>query len=41
MARTSKLTEAQWHDIEKRMLAGEKAAVLAKEYGIDLPVCGM
>ena len=35
MARTSKLTEAQWHDIEKRMLAGEKAAVLAKEYGID------
>lgn len=35
MARTSKLTEAQWHDIEKRMLAGEKAAILAKEYGID------
>ena len=35
MARTSKLTEAQWHDIEKRMLAGEKAAALAKEFGID------
>ena len=35
MARTSKLTDAQWHDIEKRMLAGEKAAILAKEYDID------
>lgn len=35
MARTSKLTESQWHDIEKRMLAGEKAAALAKEFGID------
>lgn len=35
MARTSKLTDAQWNDIEKRMLAGEKAAILAKEYGID------
>lgn len=35
MARPSKLTESQWHDIEKRMLAGEKAAALAKEYGVD------
>lgn len=35
MARPSKLTESQWAEIEKRMLAGEKAAPLAKEFGID------
>jgi len=35
MARPSKLTESQWHEVEKRMLAGEKAAALAKEYGVD------
>lgn len=35
MARPSKLTDAQWHEIEKRMLAGEKAAALAKEFKVD------
>ena len=35
MARPSKLTDAQWHEVEKRMLAGEKATDLAKEFKID------
>jgi len=35
MARPSKLTDKQWAEIERRLLAGEKASALAKEYGID------
>ena len=35
MARKSPLTDKQWTDIEKRLLAGEKAAALAKEFGIN------
>lgn len=35
MARPSKLTEKQWAQVEVRLLAGEKAAALAKEYGVD------
>lgn len=35
MARPSKLTDAQWHEVEKRMLAGEKATDLAREFKID------
>lgn len=35
MARPSKLTENQWAEIEKRMLKGEKASALAKEFKID------
>lgn len=35
MARPSKLSEKQWAEIGKRLLAGDKPASLAKEYGID------
>ena len=35
MARPSKLTEKQWLIIESRMLKGERASDLAKEYGIN------
>lgn len=35
MARPSKLTQKQWDAIERRLLDGEKASDLAKEYGID------
>lgn len=35
MGRKSKLTEKQWEQIGQRLLAGEKPAELAKEYGID------
>jgi hypothetical protein len=35
MARPSKLTDKQWSEIERRLLAGEKPASLAKEYKID------
>lgn len=35
MARPSKLTEKQWAEIERRLLAGDKPASLAKEFGID------
>lgn len=35
MARKSSLTDKQWSDIECRLLAGEKAASLAKEFSID------
>jgi hypothetical protein len=34
MGRKSKLTERQWEDIGKRLLAGEKGRALAKEYGV-------
>lgn len=35
MARPSKLTDAQWEAIGKRLLAGESAASLAREYGVS------
>lgn len=35
MARPSKLTETQWEEIRKRLLAGEKAADLAREFGVS------
>lgn len=35
MARPSKLTENQWDTVLKRVLAGEKAADLAREYGVS------
>lgn len=35
MARPSKLTDAQWEKIGKRLLAGESASSLAREYGIS------
>ncbi len=35
MARPSKLSDRQWADVEKRLLAGEIPAALAKEYGVD------
>lgn len=35
MGRPSKLTEAQWHALLQRVLAGEKPADLAREYGVS------
>lgn len=35
MARPSKLTQRQWDQIEQRLLNNEKAADLAKEFGVD------
>jgi hypothetical protein len=35
MGRPSKLTDKQWDQIKKRLLAGEKASVLAKEFGVS------
>lgn len=35
MGRPSKLTEQQWHKIGKRLLGGEKARPLAKEFGVS------
>lgn len=35
MARPSKLTNKQWADIRRRLLAGEKAANLAREFGVS------
>jgi hypothetical protein len=35
MARPSKLTDAQWEAIGKRLLAGESAASLAREFGVS------
>ena len=35
MGRTSKLTEKQWIDVEKRHIAGESMRALAKEYGVS------
>lgn len=35
MARPSKLTDAQWESIGKRLLAGESAASLAREFEIS------
>ena len=35
MARPSKLTEGQWEEIKSRLLKGEKAADLSREYGVS------
>jgi AcrR family transcriptional regulator len=35
MARPSKLTDAQWEAIGKRLLAGESAAKLSREFGVS------
>lgn len=35
MGRPSKLTDAQWDEIRRRLLDGEKAADLAREYGVS------
>lgn len=35
MARPSKLTDAQWEKIGKRLLSGESASSLAREFGIS------
>jgi hypothetical protein len=35
MGRTSKLSDAQWKDIGSRLLGGEKAADLCREFGIS------
>jgi hypothetical protein len=35
MGRQSKLTEAQWEKLGKRLLAGEKAADLAREFDVS------
>lgn len=35
MGRPSKLTDAQWEAIGKRLLSGESAASLAREFGVD------
>ncbi len=35
MARPSKLTEKQWDEIKARILKGEKAADLSREYGVS------
>ena len=35
MGRPSKLTDIQWEAIGKRLLAGEKGARLAREYGVS------
>lgn len=35
MGRPSKLTDAQWETIGKRLLAGESTSTLAREYGVS------
>lgn len=35
MGRPSKLTDAQWSDIQRRLLAGETARSLARQYGLS------
>lgn len=35
MARPSKLTDAEWEKIGKRLLAGESASSLAREFGVS------
>lgn len=35
MGRKSKLSERQWEQLEKRLLAGEQASKLAKEFGVS------
>ena len=40
MGRPSKLTDAQWSEIQRRLLAGEKQAALAREFGISKATLG-
>lgn len=35
MARPSKLSDKQWDELQRRVLAGEKPADLAREYGVS------
>lgn len=35
MGRPSKLTDQQWEQLHKRLLAGEKAAALGREFGVS------
>jgi hypothetical protein len=35
MGRPSKLTDAQWDTLKQRLIAGEKAADLSREYGVS------
>jgi len=35
MARPSKLSPEQWHELERRLARGEKASALAREFGIS------
>jgi hypothetical protein len=35
MARTSKLTPDQWKEVERRILSGESASALGREFGIS------
>jgi AcrR family transcriptional regulator len=41
MGRPSKLTDAQWEQIGKRLLAGESAADLAREFGVSKAAVSM
>ena len=41
MARPSKLPDSEWDLIRKRMMAGEKAADLAREYGVSKAAISM
>lgn len=41
MARPSKLTDKQWAEIETRLLQGEKASALAREYGVGKAAISM
>lgn len=36
MGRPSKLTDRQWEEIRKRLIAGEKMTTLAREYGVGV-----
>lgn len=36
MGRKSKLTDKQWEEIRKRLLMGDKASALAREYGVGV-----
>lgn len=38
MGRPSKLTPDQWREVERRLNAGESAAVLSREFGVSQPV---
>lgn len=37
MGRPSKLTDRQWLEVERRLVNGEKAIALAKEFGVSCP----
>ena len=38
MGRPSKLSPDQWREVERRLNAGESAAVLSREFGVSQPV---